>query len=268
MTIIEFRREQFSLISPLLGEYKEHPVVNAVIEGNASGRIFGDYPTNPGSAFVLTNAGFSYLAGSPQNDNFNRGLKELLENDLFPEIRESDDPTLIFYPLTEGWGQTIQTILRDHQPIRIFRRQFTFNPKKFWQQALQNKLVPTGLQLCAINQALLERTETDMFPWESPQAFVEKGFGFWLMAGEEIISECSSAFIGKGAVEINVYTHEEYQRQGLATIVASALIEECLARGLRPNWECWWENEPSVALALKLGFEFAIDHAVYLTELP
>ena len=67
--------------------------------------------------------------------------------------------------------------------------------------------------------------------------------------------------------EIDIHTKEKYRRRGLAHYAASAFIEECLARGLRPNWECWWDNEPSVSLAKKLGFEPISDHPVFLVEL-
>jgi RimJ/RimL family protein N-acetyltransferase len=163
--------------------------------------------------------------------------------------------------------QTIKSILGDHQAIEIFRRQFAFNPEKFAQQSNQKKLVPAGFKLHPIDQALLDKFGTDRFPWESPRVFLEKGFGFWLLAGEEIACECSSAFIGGRAAETNIHTEEKYQRRGLATAAASAFIVECLARGLRPNWECWWENKPSVALAQKLGFEPIRDHPVFLVEL-
>jgi RimJ/RimL family protein N-acetyltransferase len=83
----------------------------------------------------------------------------------------------------------------------------------------------------------------------------------------EIACECSSVFIGGGAVEINIHTNEKYRRQGLAAIAATAFISECLDRGLHPNWECWWDNQPSISLAQKLGFEPVKDHPVLLVEL-
>ena len=49
-----------------MGKHADYPVVNAVIEGNAPGRVFVDHNSDPQSAFVLTNAGFSYLMGSSQ----------------------------------------------------------------------------------------------------------------------------------------------------------------------------------------------------------
>ncbi len=53
-------------------------------------------------------------------------------------------------------------------------------------------------------------------------------------------------------IEIEIGTRPEYRRKGLATIVASALIIDCLDRGIYPSWDV--ANTESVALAQKLGY--------------
>ncbi len=265
--LVELNPPQFCLITSLLGKYTDYPVVNAVIVGNAPGRVFVDRYTEARSAFVLTNAGFSYLLGSSNEDGFCQSLKELLDREIFPEIQSSADPTLIFYPLSDGWETSLKEILGARKIYDLFRKQFAFRKEKFDQQADWRDQIPAGFSMHPIDQVLLDKTGADMFPWESPRSFFENGFGFWLMAGDEIACECRSVFVGGGAVEIDIHTEEKYQRRGLAPIVASAFIEECLARDLRPNWECWWDNQPSMSLAQKLGFEPSEDHAVFFVEL-
>lgn len=53
-------------------------------------------------------------------------------------------------------------------------------------------------------------------------------------------------------IEIEVCTHPDHRRKGLATIVCAALILYCLDRGKYPNWDA--ANLNSVALAQKLGY--------------
>lgn len=265
--LIELSPSQYSFIKSLLGSYSDYPVVNAVLQGNAPGRVFVDQCSEPQSAFVLTNAGFSYLMGSSNKDGFYQSLKELLDREIFPEIQSSDDPTLIFYPLSDGWETALKEILGARKVYNLFRKQFAFRNEKFAQHEDWRDKIPAGFSMHPIDQALLDETGTDMFPWESRRVFLEIGFGFMMMVGDEIACECRSVFVGGGAVEIDIHTDEKYQRRGLATIAASAFIEECLARGLRPNWECWWDNQPSMSLAQKLGFEPIEDHAVFFVEL-
>jgi GNAT superfamily N-acetyltransferase len=259
----EIPTHQHQIITPLLGAFANYPVVNAVIEGNSPGRIFVDAIGSPQSAFVLTYAGFSYLLGAADNARFNESLEQWLKAEIFPALAHSDDPTLIFYPLADGWEQPLKAMLEGYPVYDLFRRQFSFHSDRLRGPAEP----PAGFALKPIDQRLLDQTGADMFPWESPQAFLEKGFGFWLMKGDEIVSECRSVFRGGGAVEIDIHTDDEYQRQGFGALTASAFIAECLARGLRPNWECWWENEASTALAQKLGYEPVKDYPVFLVEL-
>lgn len=264
MNITEISSKQHQYIIPLLGKYSDYPVINAVIEGNATGRIFVDTPVDPESAYVLTKAGFSYLVGSPKNFDFNLALKDLLNDQIFAKIKKTGDPTLIFYPLVDGWEAPLKEILSGHEVYDIFRKQFAFHPEKF--PGLDQQ-VPAGFGLQPIDKNLLDKFGASMFPWESPQAFLEHGFGFWLLKDEQIACECSSVFVGGAAVEIHIRTDDNFHRQGLGTIAASAFIAECLKRGLHPNWECWWDNEPSVTLAQKLGFEAISNHPVFLVEL-
>jgi len=267
MTFNELSPQSFLLIEPLLGKYSQYPVVRAVLEGKAPGRVFVDDHLNPKSAYVLTLAGFSYTIGNPQNSAFSQGLKDLLFQELFPQIKVSSDPTLIFYPLSDGWGKVFKDILTKVPVHDLYRKQFEFKPEKFTQIANQQGAVPAGFSLVSINQQQLDKMGADMFPWESPQAFLAHGFGFWMLAKEDLACECRTVFIGGGAVEIDIHTEEDFRKRGLATYTCAAFITECLARGLRPNWECWWDNEPSIALAIKLGFDPVCDAAVFLVEL-
>ncbi|RPJ43622.1 MAG: GNAT family N-acetyltransferase [Chloroflexi bacterium] len=50
----------------------------------------------------------------------------------------------------------------------------------------------------------------------------------------------------------------------LAYLTARAFMDACLSCGLRPVWGCWPENEPSVRLARKLGFQLDCEQPVCL----
>ena len=94
-----------------------------------------------------------------------------------------------------------------------------------------------------------------MFEWCSRQAFLEKGAGFCLFRGEDMVSHCTSVLAGAGELEIGIGTEQPYRRRGSALLTASAFVELCLARGLAPIWGCFPENVPSYTLAKRLGFE-------------
>ena len=60
---------------------------------------------------------------------------------------------------------------------------------------------------------------------------------------------------------MEIDTRQDYRRRGLATICGAALILECLARGLYPNWDA--HNRESIALAQKLGYVFDREYTCY-----
>jgi predicted GNAT family acetyltransferase len=66
------------------------------------------------------------------------------------------------------------------------------------------------------------------------------------------VSGCSSFAIGGGKLEIEIDTHPDFRRRGLAAACAAALILHCLDRGIEPCWDA--ANEESARLAQRLGF--------------
>ncbi|TFG94461.1 GNAT family N-acetyltransferase [Candidatus Thorarchaeota archaeon] len=88
----------------------------------------------------------------------------------------------------------------------------------------------------------------------SPEKFIDKGFGFCIKDGGEVVSMASTftPFIDEFEIEVRTSNSGEYRRKGLATIVSSALILYALERGFIPHWDA--ANDISVKLALKLGY--------------
>jgi len=240
--------------------------VNAVIEGYTAGRIFVDDIAAPRAAYTLTTCGYSYLAGDADATAFSVALGALLTKTLLPTQARSGDPTLVFYPLTLGWGAAIPALLPDLSLLPLYRRTFTFDAAAFAARRAALPPLPDGFSLCPIDAAFLAHSQRQMEPWTSNAAFLEHGCGFCLLDGETPVSECFTVFVGAGVAEISVQTEEAYRRRGFAAHTAAALITACLECGLRPNWECWWENESSTRLAQKLGFEVVEDHLVYFWE--
>jgi GNAT superfamily N-acetyltransferase len=86
----------------------------------------------------------------------------------------------------------------------------------------------------------------------SPEDFVRRGVGFCVLHGRLVVSGASSYAICSQGIEIQIDTHPDYRRRGLATVVAATLISHCLERGLAAHWDA--ANPVSAALARKLGY--------------
>jgi predicted GNAT family acetyltransferase len=77
----------------------------------------------------------------------------------------------------------------------------------------------------------------------------------------KFVSGASSYTRYKEGIEIEVDTIESERRKGLATVVCSALILNCLNEGLYPSWDA--HNMNSVHLAEKFGYEFDHEYIAY-----
>ena len=77
----------------------------------------------------------------------------------------------------------------------------------------------------------------------------------------QILSGASCYSTYSRGIEVEIDTHPDHRRKGLAYSCGAAMILECLNRGLYPSWDA--ANLGSVALAEKLGYHFSHEYPVY-----
>jgi GNAT superfamily N-acetyltransferase len=233
--MIELKPSEFAVVVPLFADIEHSvPIVFPALEGSAAGRVFVDRADPPRSAFLAVSGAFSYVAGDETDAVFGRDLVALIFDDLLPSQEEQE---LVLFAFTDGWRKKLDQLLTPKGAIRIHRKTFAFDATRAPNVRLWRDGVPAGY-----------RMESTTLAVGDPR------FGVRLMKGEAVISECTAVFVGRGEAEIDIHTDENHRKLGLGTLTASAFLEECLARGLRPSWTCWPEREASIALAKKLGF--------------
>lgn len=137
-----------------------------------------------------------------------------------------------------------------------------FNSKKLDTEHLRQlaSSIPQGYQLKQMDlhlakQLASERSEfasAHMVNFDSPEDFIARGFGFCILARDEIVCAGTTFAICARGIEIQISTREKQQRKGLATVVAARLLTHCLQNNLDPHWDA--ENERSASLAMKLGY--------------
>lgn len=91
--------------------------------------------------------------------------------------------------------------------------------------------------------------------WGSHERFVQSGFGFVVVAGEDTLAAAISTFaIGSGETEIDITTATDFRRQGMATLMGCAFVAHCLKHDLTPSWTANYGNSGSTATARRLDF--------------
>ncbi len=263
--MIELDTHEFASAIPLLTGIQQKVLPYAVCEGVNPGRVFVDQRENPQTALLWSPVGYYCLAGDPAHAGDFSEVSRTLTEIFVPASQATGETGFILLTSTPAWKEHIPVLLPGREVVEIYRRPFSFDTVRFAAQGNWRARIPSGFCLLPVDAVLAEDMGV-LASWASLDDFLANGLGFALLDGDHLASACTSVFASHAQVEIDVHTDEKYQRRGFAVLTASALIEECLRRGMQPNWECFWENEPSTALASKLGFTAEPDYPVYFWE--
>ncbi|MGD2248247.1 MAG: GNAT family N-acetyltransferase [Candidatus Methanofastidiosia archaeon] len=263
----ELHATEYSVISPLFQDMDYDLAVKAVIKGKAAAKVYADDVTYPCAALIQVKSRF-YLGGSPQS-TFNTHIKEIIINHIASGDEPENKIAVLYY--TPPWDNTLHTLLKDQSPVKAPREYYTFEHLNYdWRdlcpQGFSIKWI-TKLLLNTLSQAknvailkkemLSERT--------SIKDFFENSFGVCAVHTNEIAGWCLSEYNTGTQCEIGIETLPPYQKQGIATVTASALIEYALSKGITHiGWHCYKNNVPSVKTALKIGFKKDIEYPVYI----
>jgi len=156
--------------------------------------------------------------------------------------------------------------------LAVYPRE-AFQADKFDVDKLRQfcQALPSGFELRQVRLEEVPQFATDLAPalvynFRSPEEFMSRGIGLGILHQGMFVSGASSAAVGGGRVEIEIQTHRQFRRRGLARAIAAALILYCLEHGLEPCWDA--ANEPSSALARQLGFHSTGKYEAYRLKQP
>ena len=224
------------------------PMILSCLQGHM-GTLAVDDPEGPWAAAV-TVGDFCFLAGAPS-----RALA-------------AGASAAILVPRTADWHPVIEAVWGQH--VRPYTRYATRKDTNRFDRAELSALArpPQGVTLSPIDpaaysllgQADWSRDLRGLF--RDGADFCRRGIGFAAWRDGEIVAGASSYAIFDGGIEIEIDTHPDFRRIGLATACGAALVLACLERGLSPSWDA--HTPVSLHLAEKLGYVSAGPYPVYL----
>ncbi|MBK3496952.1 GNAT family N-acetyltransferase [Viridibacillus sp. YIM B01967] len=248
---INIRKKLFPMF-----EEMDSTIILSCLQGHM-GTAWVDDLENPTVAQITVGI-FVFYAGNPNT----KEAEELLYN--------LPDYTLAIVH-TDDWKNRIETIHKGS--IEKFQRyRFKKNPENLDRHQLQTFIsaLPEGYELKRIDTtlakepALHEISEDFTSQFNSIDDYINRGVGFGILYDEQIVCAATSFSIYNDGIEIEVATDPKHRRKGLATIVSSALILDCLDRGMYPNWDA--ANLDSSMLAQKLGYILEEEYDTYFID--
>ena len=244
-----------------------HLAVPSVLAGILPGRIYVDDPGRPASAILIPSSKYRvYVGGEPSAQLLADVIHLLYEPS--PAQRYG---FMAHYP-SSAWEATIERVLQGLGTSASLRHYYHLTEPS----APVAPPPPEAIVLAQISPTLVEDASLvsrdlliDEIHSESPslEYFFRQHFGFCALDGRQIVGWCLAKYHYQSRYELGIGTIDAYQRQGIATQVASAVIKQAFAEGATEiGWDCWASNSASVATALKLGFQKEREYPVILCD--
>lgn len=199
---------------------------------------------------------FCFFAGKPD-----RGLVQFK-----PEGRIG--AFILMIPPDEAWSGLIEEVYKKR--ARRVKRYAIKKEEHVWNLEKLQEIVdalPKEYTIQMIGEEIFHYAGDHSWAadWVSQFAdyadYREHGLGAVVLKDGEPVSGASSYSYYSGGIEIEIDTHPDFRRKGLAAICGAKLILECEKRGLYPSWDA--QNLWSVALAEKLGYHFEREYVTY-----
>ena len=261
--MIELQLEEFEKVRGLFAEVEYSLNCMVVIAGINPGRIWVDSKEKPTSGFLVDSIWSLFLAGNPNNDEFNASIGKILKDEIFPIASKKEEIThgeWVFYFEHQDWFEKIEKTFGLKDPVPLKRYYYVMEKILIpdWRAKIPKGFIMREIDESFLKQENLENME-EIKKWinsqyENEEKFLEKGFGFCLVENDKTIAGwCLSDWGVKDKFEIGIQTAREYRRRGFAALCTTATVEYGQGKGYQIGWHCNQENEGSWRTAEKVG---------------
>jgi GNAT superfamily N-acetyltransferase len=258
------KADAYASVHALFEDMACHLAVVTVLAGILQGRIYVDNLANPETAILIpSNRHRVYASGEPEP----RLLADVIDL-LCKESREESYGFVMYYDASYLWQPTLEKVLAQPELTAAWRQLYRLReplspvagplPEQITIGRIDEIM---GRDMPLANRDLLLAEIHAESP--SLEHFFRQHFGFCAQHGHQLVAWCLAEYHFQGRYELGIETIAAYRRQGIATHLADAVVRHAFAQGATEiGWHCWAANTPSVAPALKVGFEKVLDYPV------
>lgn len=247
-------------------------VFDSILQGNVSTNAYVDEKSDSTISMVWDMEQCVYFGGHSSNkEDYVEAVRFLKENILDEDTRDKLSMIKIYYE-TDEWEDILLEELRNFNAQIYWRSLYAHNFDEIPEQINADK----GLSITNIDGQIIFSSKLANVhflkkeiekKWASKNRFVTHGFGYCAIKDKEILGWCTAEYLGNKTCGVGIQTVQEFQRQGVASILSEIFLKKCREKGLVPYWDTWKKNISSLSCAEKIGFRKVTDYKVVLALL-
>ncbi|MGG3279362.1 GNAT family N-acetyltransferase [Paenibacillus solani] len=266
--ILELKKEEYYRIR-YIAEQCRNIEVRAVVQGNSPGRIYVDRETEPTAALIWIQGqqGFQMI-GDPQSEGFLTGLNDYMITHIEPVLKKQNISVVEIGADLDTWDSAIHTIFNNRNVLSDIQHVFCSESNLL----AKKPDIPHPPGIHRIDRDLLESRRLGnhsflekklLHFWDSVDAFLQQGFGYYIEENNTLVSLCFSAFVAGQTHAIDIETIEGYRKRNYGVQAATAYVKECNQTGIQPYWDCSPENTGSIRIAEAIGMIPDFDYRIF-----
>lgn len=237
--------DDFYKVEPLLNKENDHlPLLKSVLQRDLQGCVYVDNPFEIKSALIINRLDWVYFIGCEECDAF--------KQEIIAVLKQKKNGNYIWFGASDTWKNLVTSFVSNN--IQDFPR-FRY---RFCKEIFDKSDIDIPVKVFPVDEAALEIILSKYYStgsfWDEKSNFLQKGFGYYIKSGGEIVSVIMSASVTGTEAEIDIHTDANHRKKGCAMALSRAFINNCLRKSLVPKWDCYFENIASISLAEKLGF--------------
>lgn len=260
---MELDKTEYREVEHLFSDFEHHISVKGVINGNVEGRIFTD--VNRLAAVAETPQGI-FLSNGIQCGTFSSEMNLIFKDDILPKYEKIGKlDYVIFYSQKDNCENVLNNMFDGLSPMRSRRMTFS-NDMLNVETVLSKGIYPVNKELFAkSDMSGLDGVINEILGgWASVNDFLKSGFGCVAIKDSKIIGWCLTDWVVGDECEIGIETYPEYRKQGFGNKLASGALTLAKNMGIkRTGWQCWFNNDGSIATAKSVGFKILEEFQVY-----
>jgi hypothetical protein len=241
------------------------PILDQTFEGD----IWVDNEEKPTICYVYDSRKAHFIFGAVEKNR--KMLSEFITTNVVPIAKKSEHGSTLIY--RKEWE-----LINEVEKFDFISKGYINDRHLYKLDAIKlnswKENIPKGFKITEITKDILNldlKNNSDLIKelksmWGNIENFFKFGFGTCAIHEDILAGWCLGEYysqnLEKNQFGIGIETLLEYQQKGLATAMASLLVELGLKNGYTIYWDCYKENISSIRTALKVGFKLVEEYQV------